>query len=306
MNYYDDLYEEFYSSGKKYGLENNDKASTSHTKTIKSIEREMVRLQNEIRNLEKFIGKNQIQNNMGRVPPKIIRTKDQAIKELIKTAARSRENIANSVRSSITQVYTGTTTTIINEVKVIDNIQDFTSKTHTVYVRLIDHDYYSEMVDVKVVGMENVEWWEYVFLYGFFKQAKITFEYAKNSDLIKNGGKISKTVSGKRLEVVFSPKEIFSPKRVADVIDGQPVIREQGIKYSIGRIFIEIPLNKVEKINEYKEGYFIFEEKNSILEPDFKKLINDFEEIQSMKNINPELVEEIKKQITNYGRLSGV
>jgi hypothetical protein len=282
-----------------------------HTpKTIGDIEKDIERLQGEITNIERL---KYLAGLKKTAPLKMARDKEKLdkIREQIKkaatfdkdmSAARKRPN-PNSPGTSNKET---TTLPIISEVITVNKLPEFTSDSHLTYVRLVDNDYYSEIVETKIVGMEKVDWWEYVLIYGIFKALKISFEYTKLKDMIENGRKSSRTVSGKLVEINFTPKIRFEAKRNYETLDGQNIIRETGTRYESALLSVEVPQNKITKTNEYKIGYFLYEDTYDTLEVEYKKLVNDFDEIFAKYNIHESLKREIKKNLISYGRLSGI
>jgi hypothetical protein len=160
----------------------------------------------------------------------------------------------------------------IDEVVRFNNHALFTKDTHKVELALRSANYYSEQITTKIVGMETVDWWEYVLIYGFVKSFKLGYEYTKVKDLIQKGVQSSRTVSGQNLEIKFIPKKKNDVKRVQDTVDGKPVIRVQGVVYEPQTICLEVPQKSEQRKEEYRRGYFVYEDTFSTLVIDYDAL----------------------------------
>jgi hypothetical protein len=331
----DNLYESFYGStiinynpydpyevGKhesKTGTTVNLKRLTQLDEDIirlTQLDEDIIRLSKQIKELEAL---NRIQENLKQVKnlPKSKaystlsdKEKYDKIRQEIRKGATfiddmsAARKIANIPGSSTRDVKSSPQ--IINEVVVVDKVEFFTDQTHGAVVRFINNDYYSEQIETKVVGMEQVDWWEYVLIYGIFKALKISFEYTKLKEIVNRGMKSNRKVSGKLLEINLVPRKKFDATRTIDTLNGKSVIRETGTKYESALFVIEVPQNKVRKTQEYKKGFFIFEDTFDTLEVDYNKLLHDLDEILIKNNIHESFKMEIKKNIINNGRLSGV
>ena len=196
-----------------------------------------------------------------------------------------------------------TNTPVISDVVQIKNIENFTNETHDVFVRLKYANYYSEQITTKIVGMENVDWWEYVLIYGFFKSLMLGYEYTKVKDYI-NGVQSTRTVSGQNLEIIFIPKK-NDVKQNFDTLNGQTVIRETGIIYDSATICLEVPQKGESKTEEYRKGYFVYEDSFTNLVIDYDALAEKIEQMLIDSKLHPTLIQEIIK-ILNNGRLSTI
>lgn len=313
------LYDSFYGYNpyEPYQVGKNQPitGATMSKKYINQIEEDIKRLTKEIKELESQTRLHERIKDLAGLPKnKAYRTlsdkeRIDKIREQIKKAATLEQDMS-AARKKVTSPGSSskqtTTLPVINEVVRIDNVEMFTDQTHGTLVRFIDNDYYTEQVETKVVGMEQVDWWEYVLIYGIFKALKISFEYTKLKEMIERGMKSTRTVSGKLLEINFVPRKKFEASRTYDTLNGETVIRERGTKYESAILLIEVPQNKVRKTQEYKQGYFLYEDTFDTLELDYNKLLHNFDEIVAKYNIHESLKVEIKKNIISNGRLSGI
>lgn len=190
---------------------------------------------------------------------------------------------------------------IIDNVKIVKNIEDFTPETYGVGVSFIDHGHYSIQRFTKIVGMEQVEWWEYVMVYGFIKAAYIYAQYSAKKELIKHGVQSTATVGGKVMGVNFYPKIKSKPSENVEILEGQKVIRRTGTLYEKKLIYIEIPLKKVPRKQEYQEGLFLYEENYEAFEPDFEKLKENLVPLLRAKNVPEAFIEIIVKSFNANG-----
>jgi len=195
-------------------------------------------------------------------------------------------------------------TPIISDVVRIKDVKDFTNETHSVKLALQSAKYYNEEITTKIVGMETVDWWEYILLYGFFKSFKLGYEYTKVKEFIDKGVKSTRTVCGQNIEITFIPKQ-NDVKENFVIIDGQRIIRKTGTLCDTAVISLEVPQKQKPETHEYRKGYFVYEDSFSTLVIDFIALKEQIEKMLTDRNVHPTLIEEIKNNLNN-GRLSRI
>lgn len=197
-----------------------------------------------------------------------------------------------------------TKTPMISDVVVVKDIENFTSETHDVLVELKSANYYSEQITTKIVGMETVDWWEYVLIYGFFKSLKLAYEYTKVKEYINKGVQSTRTVSGVNLEIKFISK-MNNVKQNLDTVNGQTVIRETGTVYDLATIYLDVPQKVESKTQEYHKGYFVYEDTFTTLVIDYDVFAEKIEQMLINYKVHPSLIQKIIIILSN-GRLSRI
>lgn len=195
---------------------------------------------------------------------------------------------------------------MVNEVQYIKEIERFTTDTHYVTLNLKRYDYYNAAAITRVVGIEEVEWWEYVLIYGFFKTLKISYEYEQHKPYLRQGVENKKLVNGFKLEIKFIPKQQGKVERKEEKLEDKIVIKETGTVYEPVLLNLEIPQIKESKREVYQKGYFLFEDIYDTLVPDYKALNEQMEELLKPYSVHESLIEVIKTITKEDGRLSGV
>lgn len=238
---------------------------------------------------------------------KLIDKLNKQLKKDIDNTSSKFTVLRNKIRHDALQVKSDTPPYIkhIDEVVKIDDIEKFTDATHDVSIKLVSSSYYTQTVTTKIIGMEHVEWWEYILLYGFIKGLKISYEYSKIKSKIDQNIETIRSVDGHVLEIILIPKGTNKPQQFKEIVNGQRVIREKGTIYGSSIVRIEIPQIKIKKTQEYTKGYFMYEDTFDALEIDYDTFGLTFTELLTKNKIHESLINEIIKKVNN-GRLSGV
>lgn len=292
------LYDGFYG---KWHDEIEKKANSQVNKAIKSVEQQM---QEYALRLDAMMQQNHADRKKSEAPTSHTITQRNDLEKL-------RDTIRKGAKSSTYNVNTKKTTPLKTNIPVISNvvkvkdIDQFTNSTHRVEVGLKSANYYSEQITTKIVGMETVDWWEYVLIYGFVKSLKLGYEYTKVKEYIEKGVQSTRTVSGQNLFIKFIPKKKNDVKQIQDTVENQPVIRESGTIYESGSLGFEVPQKSEVKTEEYRRGYFVYEDTFSTLVIDYDALNEQIDKMLIDSNVHPTLIEEIKLILKN-GRLSTI
>lgn len=282
-----------------------DEIENNVNKAMRSVEEQM---QEYSVRLDAMLKKNEANKKKKDMP--IPQNDLEKLREMIRKGAKDNlqsisygtGSMAFGSKSSINE--NKSNTPIISDVVRVKDLKDFTNDTHLVKLALKSADYYSEEITTKIVGMETVDWWEYILLYGFVKSLKLGYEYTKVKQFIDKGIKSTRTVSGQNLEITFVPK-ISDVKQNFDIVGGLKVIRETGTVYDTVVLCLEIPKKSRPETHEYNKGYFVYEDSFSTLVIDYDALNEQIEKMLIDCNIHPTLIEEIKLILKN-GRLSAI
>jgi hypothetical protein len=193
----------------------------------------------------------------------------------------------------------------IDKSVIIDNIELFTPATHVVRLSTKVTSQYQQHGTKKIIGMEKVDWWEYVLIYGFFKATKLAYEYNIVKDLIKNPAHVVSLVNKGVLVLTFVPRKSNDLKEVVENIKGEDVVVKTGTWYRDFKLSIEIPYKTVTKVEEKKKGFFLYEETFETIEPDYEALGAKVSQELDDKKINEGFKLIIANEIKN-GRVSRV
>lgn len=193
----------------------------------------------------------------------------------------------------------------IDKSVIIDNIELFTPATHVVRLSTKVTSQYQQHGTKKIIGMEKVDWWEYVLIYGFFKATKLAYEYNIVKDLIKNPAHVVSLVNKGVLVLTFVPRKSNDLKEVVENIKGEDVLVKTGTWYRDFKLSIEIPYKTVTKVEEKKKGFFLYEETFETIEPDYEALGAKVSQELDDKKINEGFKLIIANEIKN-GRVSRV
>jgi hypothetical protein len=193
----------------------------------------------------------------------------------------------------------------IDKSVIIDNIELFTPATHVVRLSTRVTSQYQQHGTKKIIGMEKVDWWEYVLIYGFFKATKLAYEYNIVKDLIKNPAHVVSLVNKGVLVLTFVPRKSNDLKEVVENIKGEDVVVKTGTWYRDFKLSIEIPYKTVTKVEEKKKGFFLYEETFETIEPDYEALGAKVSQELDDKKINEGFKLIIANEIKN-GRVSRV
>lgn len=197
---------------------------------------------------------------------------------------------------------------VVDKITYIDNIELFTPTTHVVRVSTRETSQDRENGTRQIVGMETVDWWEYVLIYGFLKATKIAYEYNIVKDMVKNPQHIVSLVNKGVLVLKFIPKKSNDVKeqlvKTNDII-GEEVLLKTGTMYREFTLSIEIPYKTGKRKKEVKNGYFLYEENYETIEVDYEELGRKIAQELNDKKVNGDFKQIIINEIEN-GRVSRV
>jgi hypothetical protein len=187
-----------------------------------------------------------------------------------------------------------------------NDISTYTPDTHMVKVSTKITHQDRENGTKKMIGMETVDWWEYVLIYGFFKATKIAYEFNIVKDMVKNPQHVVSLINKGAVVLTFVPKKGHDERSIEyDPKLGMNVDVLTGTLYREFQLPIEIPYKTGTKTVETKDGYFLYEETYETIEPDYealgKRIASELEE----KKINEGFKQLIANEIEN-GRISRV
>jgi hypothetical protein len=151
------------------------------------------------------------------------------------------------------------------EVKHITQIKDCTPDDYTLSGELIK-DFYDLMpapVEKRIVGMESVEWWEYVLIYGVFKALKIATEYQKVKAYIDKPVIEYPSTVKQKLRITLTPR-----KRIAthfEYPESSSLSYVKKITREFDTLTLDIPIVYSSRIEtrEEKKGYFLYDVKET-------------------------------------------
>lgn len=185
---------------------------------------------------------------------------------------------------------------VVDKTTINDDITTYTTETHTVRISTAVTSQEKEYGTRKIIGMETVDWWEYVLVYGFLKGTKIAYEYNIVKDLVNKPEHIVSLVDKGVVILTFTPKKFVPKEEIQnDPNTNENVIIRTGTLCREVQLKIEIPYKKNETLEEVKKGFFLYEEKFEKLVPDYEALgVNIAKELNDKKMSN-----DFKLQIVN-------
>jgi hypothetical protein len=160
----------------------------------------------------------------------------------------------------------------------VDNIEEFTDQTHNISLTYGNGAVQMEYGTTQIVGMDKVEWWEYILLYGFSKAFKLSVEYNKVKHLINSPTVKNRTRSLKTLIVTLKPKSAR----------GSVLYREK-------KLHMELPHKKVTKVEEYESEYFLYEDKFETFEIDQEQFYIALEKFLKESKVHQSLINQVIK-----------
>lgn len=164
---------------------------------------------------------------------------------------------------------------------ITNDIDKFTDQTHGISLTYGTGSLYNEYISRKIVGMDKVEWWEYILVYGFLKAAKLSIEYQKVKHLIEKGETLTRSKNLKTLVITLRPLTKNYPEK---------------------KLYVELPHRAVSKVEEYESGYFLYEDTYQTQEIDNNQFRSAVEKFLIASKVHESLINKVLNQ---HGRLSG-
>lgn len=181
------------------------------------------------------------------------------------------------------------------------NIGDFTDRTHYCYVSFDNNGVYKKQTWTKLVGKVDIEWWEFILIYGIVKYFNMAVELEKNKNLINQPKHVEEQIEKWGFNVVFKPKSEGQIQKRIENIEGTTYNVVHGTRYPQKIIQLTIPYNDIVETKEYVKNNLIYEERIDTLQPDYNQLIHNLYEQLKGHNVPVEFNTIIAKEI--YGRL---
>jgi hypothetical protein len=191
----------------------------------------------------------------------------------------------------------------ISRTKDLD-IRDFNDRTHYCYVSFEKKGVYKKQTWTKLVGKVDVEWWEFVLLYGIPKYFNMVVELEKNKNLINEPKHTEEELDKWVFNIVFKPKSNGQIEKRIENIDGSTYNVLYGTTYPHKVIQLSIPYNDTVNSREYVKNNLIYEERIDTLQPDYNQVIHNLNEELKKHNVPEEFNSIIAKEL--YGRLRGI
>jgi hypothetical protein len=193
---------------------------------------------------------------------------------------------------------------VYDQKRVIDKLEYFNIHTHKVNVKLVLTTIFEARTTSKLIGIETVDWWEYMFIYGFLKKFKISYEHEKHRNAPKLSNNV-KYVNKHVLNLKFNPvSEATNVQKIEQIKDNKKILVETGNVYRSVELNVEIPYVAVTKQIEVQRGYLLFEDTIETMEVDHSGLEKNVTDLLTEKNVNSDLKNKILTYLKN-GRLSG-